>query len=60
MQSIEARQIYKNTFHCAAMIFKEESILAFWSGAVPRLMRLSMSGGIVFAMYVPFHTKQLR
>jgi len=34
---------------------REESILAFWSGAVPRLVRLSLSGGIVFTMYVcPF------
>jgi len=31
---------------------REESILAFWSGAVPRLVRLSLSGGIVFTMYV--------
>lgn len=50
MQSIEAREQYKNTLNCAVKIFKEESVLAFWSGAVPRLMRLSMSGGIVFAM----------
>ena len=50
MQSIEARAEYKNTLNCAVRIFKEESVLSFWSGAVPRLMRLSMSGGIVFAM----------
>lgn len=51
MQSIEAKTQYRNTFHCAARIFKEESILAFWSGALPRLVRLSLSGGIVFTMY---------
>ncbi|KAF2086327.1 mitochondrial tricarboxylate transporter [Saccharata proteae CBS 121410] len=51
MQSIEARQEYKNSFVCAARIFKEEGILTFWSGAVPRLARLIMSGGIVFTMY---------
>ncbi|KAL9052325.1 MAG: hypothetical protein Q9162_005469 [Coniocarpon cinnabarinum] len=50
MQSIEARQVYKSTWNCAVRIFKEESVLAFWSGALPRLIRLSMSGGIVFAM----------
>jgi solute carrier family 25 citrate transporter 1 len=50
MQSIDAKQEYRNSFHCATRIFKEESILAFWSGALPRLVRLSLSGGIVFAM----------
>ena len=50
MQSIEARQVYQNTWNCAVRIAKEESILAFWSGAIPRLVRLSLSGGIVFAM----------
>ncbi|KAI9860150.1 MAG: hypothetical protein M1813_006260 [Trichoglossum hirsutum] len=51
MQSIEARKEYKNTFVCAARIFREEGMLAFWSGAVPRLVRLMLSGGIVFTMY---------
>ncbi|OQV03428.1 hypothetical protein CLAIMM_08474 isoform 2 [Cladophialophora immunda] len=51
MQSLEARQVYKNTFHCAASIYKNEGILTFWSGALPRLGRLTLSGGIVFAMY---------
>lgn len=50
MQSIEARQEYKNSFVCAARIFKEEGVLTFWSGAVPRLARLILSGGIVFTM----------
>ncbi|KAJ4862592.1 mitochondrial carrier protein domain-containing protein [Trichoderma breve] len=36
---------------CAAMIFKQEGILTFWSGALPRLARLVLSGGIVFTMY---------
>ncbi|KAI9777707.1 MAG: hypothetical protein M1839_008626 [Geoglossum umbratile] len=51
MQSIEAKREYKNTFACAARIFREEGVLAFWSGAVPRLVRLMLSGGIVFTMY---------
>jgi solute carrier family 25 citrate transporter 1 len=51
MQSIEARSIYKNSFACAAMIFKNEGVLTFWSGALPRLVRLMLSGGIVFTMY---------
>ncbi|KAL7807078.1 mitochondrial carrier domain-containing protein [Trichoderma gracile] len=51
MQSIEAKSMYGNTFRCAAMIFKQEGILTFWSGALPRLARLVLSGGIVFTMY---------
>jgi len=51
MQSIEAKQLYKNTFACAAQIWKNEGILTFWSGALPRLGRLVFSGGIVFTMY---------
>jgi solute carrier family 25 citrate transporter 1 len=51
MQSIEAKSLYKNSFHCAALIWKKEGFLTFWSGAVPRLGRLVLSGGIVFTMY---------
>ncbi|KAK7423829.1 fumarase [Neonectria magnoliae] len=51
MQSIEARSMYGNSFKCASMIFKQEGILTFWSGALPRLARLVLSGGIVFTMY---------
>ncbi|KAI4168032.1 MAG: hypothetical protein LQ343_006739 [Gyalolechia ehrenbergii] len=51
MQSIAARREYKNSFVCAARIFKDEGIFTFWSGAVPRLARLILSGGIVFTMY---------
>ncbi|TLS23339.1 uncharacterized protein PpBr36_06616 [Pyricularia pennisetigena] len=51
MQSSEARSVYGNSFRCASIIFKQEGILTFWSGALPRLARLIMSGGIVFTMY---------
>ncbi len=51
MQSIEASKNYKNSFACAASIFKTEGILTFWSGALPRLGRLSLSGGITFTVY---------
>ncbi|KAL9095477.1 MAG: hypothetical protein Q9165_002348 [Trypethelium subeluteriae] len=51
MQSIEAKQEYRNSFNCAARIFREEGVLTFWSGALPRLGRLTLSGGIVFTMY---------
>ena len=52
MQSLEASKHYKNSFVCAARIFKDEGILTFWSGAMPRLARLILSGGIVFTMCV--------
>jgi len=52
MQSLEARSAYKNSLDCVAKIFREEGVLTFWSGAVPRLGRLILSGGIVFTMYV--------
>ncbi|KAK3503267.1 tricarboxylate transport protein [Neurospora crassa] len=51
MQSIEAKQLYGNSFRCAGIIFKQEGVLTFWSGALPRLARLILSGGIVFTMY---------
>ncbi|KAH9919042.1 mitochondrial tricarboxylate transporter [Fomitopsis serialis] len=51
MQSLEARQAYRNSFHCAYRIFTEEGILRFWRGTTPRLARLVMSGGIVFTVY---------
>ena len=50
MQSIDAKKEYRNSFDCAAKIFKNEGIFTFWSGAVPRLARLILSGGIVFTM----------
>jgi solute carrier family 25 citrate transporter 1 len=52
MQSIEAAKSYKNSFECAAKILRHEGLLTLWSGAVPRLARLIMSGGIVFTMWV--------
>lgn len=60
MQSIEARHLYKNTLQCAVKIVREESVGALWAGAVPRLARLSMSGGIVFMMYVAAFRRRSR
>ncbi|RMZ82301.1 hypothetical protein DV738_g1813, partial [Chaetothyriales sp. CBS 135597] len=51
MQSLDARKNYKNSFACAVSILKNEGVLTFWSGALPRLGRLSLSGGITFAVY---------
>ena len=51
MQSLEASKNYKNSFVCAARIVKDEGVLTLWSGAMPRLARLILSGGIVFTVY---------
>lgn len=51
MQSIEARREYGGTLRCVGRIFKEEGVATFWSGVMPRLARLVMSGAIVFTMY---------
>lgn len=50
MQSVEARREYANTFVCASRMWREEGVRVFWSGALPRLARLVLSGGIVFTM----------
>lgn len=50
MQSLEASKSYRNSIHCAMSIFQKEGLKTFWSGAVPRLGRLSMSGAIVFTV----------
>ncbi|TIB77574.1 hypothetical protein E3Q22_03010 [Wallemia mellicola] len=51
MQGLNARTEYRNSIHCAYRIFTEEGLTRFWKGTTPRLARLSMSGGIVFASY---------
>lgn len=51
MQSLEAKSMYKNSIQCGWSVFKNEGLLTLWSGAAPRLGRLVLSGGIVFAGY---------
>ncbi|GFZ44987.1 LOW QUALITY PROTEIN: Uncharacterized mitochondrial carrier [Saitozyma sp. JCM 24511] len=51
MQSLRAKQEYRNALHCAYRIATEEGVLKFWKGTVPRLGRLIMSGGIIFTVY---------
>ncbi|KAL4063359.1 mitochondrial carrier domain-containing protein [Scleroderma yunnanense] len=51
MQSLTARQHYRNSFHCGYRILTEEGVLRFWTGTTPRLVRLVMSGGIIFTVY---------
>ncbi|KAG1731018.1 mitochondrial carrier domain-containing protein, partial [Suillus lakei] len=51
MQSLSARQQYRNSFHCGYRILTEEGIFRFWTGTTPRLARLVISGGLVFTVY---------
>ncbi|KAI0052475.1 mitochondrial tricarboxylate transporter [Auriscalpium vulgare] len=51
MQSLGASAQYRNSFHCAYRIFTEEGLRRFWTGTTPRLVRLILSGGIVFTIY---------
>ncbi|CCG80892.1 putative Mitochondrial tricarboxylate transporter [Taphrina deformans PYCC 5710] len=51
MQSLASRTEYRNTFHCFFRIVSEEGVLSLWSGALPRLARLIVSGGVVFTCY---------
>ncbi|KAF8609232.1 mitochondrial tricarboxylate transporter [Ceratobasidium sp. AG-I] len=51
MQSLAARTQYKHSFDCAYQTFAKDGITAFWRGATPRLVRLMLSGGIVFTVY---------
>ncbi|UPL00403.1 hypothetical protein LCI18_011337 [Fusarium solani-melongenae] len=50
MQSLEASRNYGNSVTCAVSIFKNEGLKVFWSGALPRLGRLCLSGAIVFSV----------
>ena len=43
MQSLRAKQEYRNALHCAYRIATEEGVLKFWKGTVPRLGRLIVS-----------------
>jgi len=51
MQMAEAKTLYKNSIACATSIVRDEGFFTLWSGALPRLARLILSGGIVFTMY---------
>ena len=46
MQAIDSKGMYRNSFDCGMKIFREEGVLKFWSGALPRLGRLVFSGGL--------------
>ena len=51
MQSINGKLEYSSSLHCAYKIFALEGPVKLWTGALPRLVRVTFSGGIVFAVY---------
>ncbi|CCK70041.1 Mrx20p KNAG_0D02920 [Huiozyma naganishii CBS 8797] len=51
MQSRHARTEYRNSLNCCYRIFVQEGITTFWKGAVPRLFKVALSGGISFGIY---------
>ena len=59
MQSLDARTFYGSTFRWAVSILSKEDVLVSWSGALPRLGRLVVSGGTVFPVYAFFPSSML-
>jgi len=51
MQGLDAKAQYRNSLDCLVKTVKQEGVLRLWGGTTPRLVRLSMSGGIVFTVY---------
>ncbi|KAH3684076.1 hypothetical protein WICPIJ_004951 [Wickerhamomyces pijperi] len=51
MQTRETPYLYRNSLNCGYRIFVEEGVAAFWKGWFPRLLKVSTSGGIAFAVY---------
>jgi len=50
MQGLEASK-YRSTWHCIVTIFKNEGILAFYKGTVPRLGRVCADVAIQMTLY---------
>ncbi|TPX37742.1 hypothetical protein SmJEL517_g00600 [Synchytrium microbalum] len=51
MQGLDAKRLYKNSLHCMYRVVVDDGFFALWKGAVPRLGRLVLSGGIIFSVY---------
>lgn len=43
MQSLQANTQYRNSLDAAVKVVRNEGVLTLWSGAVPRLVRLTVS-----------------
>ncbi|BES91447.1 Tricarboxylate transport protein [Nesidiocoris tenuis] len=53
MQGLEAHK-YKGTLDCFIQIWKQEGVLAFYKGTVPRLSRVCLDVAITFMIYDSF------
>uniref|UniRef100_A0A0A9W879 Citrate transport protein n=2 Tax=Lygus hesperus TaxID=30085 RepID=A0A0A9W879_LYGHE len=53
MQGLEAHK-YKSTFDCFLKIWKQEGVLAFYKGTIPRLSRVCLDVAITFMIYDSF------
>lgn len=51
MQTRDYRIIYKDMMSCIALIFFKEGISKFWSGAVPRFVKVSCSSTVTLLTY---------
>jgi len=49
MQGAQGAKLYKGFFDCLIQIGKNEGVLTYWSGVVPRLARVVPGQGIIFA-----------
>lgn len=52
MQSLQARQNYKNSFHCAYKTYTEDGLLRFWAGTTPRLARLVVISHAILPLFL--------
>jgi len=51
MQGEEAKKLYKGTMDCAMQILRKDGFMFFYSGTLPRLIRVSLDVGITFAIF---------
>ncbi|KAH8592214.1 mitochondrial carrier domain-containing protein [Bisporella sp. PMI_857] len=51
LQAIGATTKYSGSWDCLTSMIKEEGVLSLWKGTSPRLVRLTVSGAISFAVY---------
>lgn len=53
MQGLEAHK-YRGVMDCMAKIYRNEGLLGFYKGLVPRLVKVSLEVAIAFTMYSTF------
>lgn len=51
MQSESSKEMYSSTLDCFQKILKNEGFAFFFSGTIPRLVRVSLDVGITFTIY---------